>query len=120
MPRRYEKEIEEILDRDDRRARRTERVRSVTRRVTVSPRRFSFSSGKLMMLGIALIAAGWILKPLFVPLATVGALLFVAGYIAYFARSRSRPYEKRWRGEVVKYPDSMSNRFRRFFSRRRR
>ncbi len=119
MPRRYEKEIEEILNRDDRRARRTERVRSVTRRVTVTPRRLSFSSGKLMLAGVLLIAAGWIFKPLFVLLASVGALLFVAGYIAYFARSRTQPVEKRWRGEVVNFPDSWPNRFRRLFSRRR-
>ena len=72
-----------------------------------------------MMAGVALIIAGFVLRPLFVLLATVGALLFVAGYIAYFARSRNQPHEKRWRGEVVKYPDSWANRFRRFFGRRR-
>ncbi|MCH7642805.1 MAG: DUF3040 domain-containing protein [Chloroflexi bacterium] len=119
MPRRYEKEIEEILDRDDRRARRTDRVRSVTRRVTSTRRRFSFSSGTLMLIGVALIAVGWIVKPLFLPLATVGALLFVVGYISYFARSRKQPHEKRWRGEVVNFPDSLPNRVRRFFGRRR-
>lgn len=72
-----------------------------------------------MLAGVILVIAGFIFKPLFVLLASVGALLFVAGYIAYFARSRNQPYEKRWRGEVVKYPDTWSSRIRRLFGRRR-
>jgi hypothetical protein len=54
-----------------------------------------------------------------VTLATVGALLFIAGYIVYFTRSRQAPFQKRWRGEEVDFQDSWSNRFRRFFNRRR-
>ena len=119
MPRKYEKEIEDIIDRDERRARRAERVRTVTRRVRFSRPQTTLSSGNLMMAGIALIVVGFVLKSLFVLLATVGALLFVAGYIMYFARSRQRPYQKRWRGEVVDFPDSWSNRFRRFFGKKR-
>jgi len=119
MPRKYEKEIEDIIDRDERRARRTERVRSVTRRVTVSRPRLTLSSGNLMMAGIALIVVGFLLKSLFVLLGTVGALLFVAGYIMHFTRSRKQPHQKRWRGEVVDFQDSWSNRFRRFFNKRR-
>ena len=99
MPRRYEKEIEEIIDRDERRARRTERVRSVTRRVSVRKSRLTLSSGNLMLAGVVLIVIGFILKSLFVLLGSVGALLFIAGYIMYFTRSRQLPYEKRWRGE---------------------
>jgi uncharacterized membrane protein HdeD (DUF308 family) len=72
-----------------------------------------------MMAGIALIIGGLILKSLFVLLATVGALLFVAGYIMYFTRSRQQSFQKRWRGEVVDFPDSWSNRFRKFFSKQR-
>jgi Flp pilus assembly protein TadB len=119
MPRRYEKEIEKIIDRDERRARWTERVRTVSRRVSLSRSRLTLSSGNLMVAGIALIVVGFVLKSLFVLLATVGALLFVAGYIMYFTRSRQQPYQKRWRGEVVDFPDSWSNRFRRLFSKKR-
>ena len=119
MPGKYEKEIEEIIDRDERRARRTERVRTVTRRVTVPRPRLALSSGNLMAAGIALIVVGFGLKSLFVWLGSGGALLFVAGYIMYFTRSRQQSYEKRWRGEVVNFQDSWSNRFRRFFNKRR-
>ena len=119
MPRKYEKEIEDIIDRDERRARRAERVRTVTRRVRFSRPQTTLSSGNLMMAGIALIVVGFVLKSLFVLLATVGALLFVAGYIMYFTRSRQRPYQKRWRGEVVDFPHSWPNRFRRFFGKKR-
>ena len=119
MPRRYEKEIEEIIDRDEKRARRTDRVRSVSKRVSISKSRLTLSSGNLMMAGIALIVVGFVLKSLFVILGTVGALLFVAGYIMYFTRSRQQPNQKRWRGEVVDFQDSWSNKFRRFFNKRR-
>ncbi|MDP6823557.1 MAG: hypothetical protein QF554_09720 [Dehalococcoidia bacterium] len=119
MPRRYEKEIEEIIDRDDRRARRAERVQKVTRRVSVSKSQMTFSSGNVMLIGVVLIVVGLILKSLFAPLAAIGALLLVVGYVMYFTRSRRGPYQKRWRGEVVDFQDSWSNRFRRFFNRRR-
>ncbi|MCX8251387.1 MAG: DUF3040 domain-containing protein [Dehalococcoidia bacterium] len=119
MPRRYEKEIEEIIDRDDRRARRAERVRSTSRQISVPRPRLALSSINLMMAGIALIIGGLILKSLFVLLALVGALLFVAGYIVYFTRTRQQRFQKGWRGEVVDFPDSWSNRFRKFFSNQR-
>ncbi|HCV27674.1 MAG TPA: hypothetical protein QGI07_10065 [Dehalococcoidia bacterium] len=119
MPGRYEKEIEEIIDRDESRARRMERVRTVTRRIAISKSQLKLSSGNLMLAGVALVVAGLILRFLFVTLATVGALLFIAGYIVYFTRSRQAPFQKRWRGEEVDFQDSWSNRFRRFFNRRR-
>ncbi|MBT5319993.1 MAG: hypothetical protein HOL45_08820, partial [Chloroflexi bacterium] len=79
----------------------------------------SLSPGNLMLVGLVLVIAGLIVSSLFVLLASIGALVFIAGYIMYFTRSRSPRYEKRWRGEVIDFQDSWSNRFRRFFNRRR-
>ena len=119
MPRRYEKEIEEIIDRDDRRARRAERVRSMSRRISVSRPRLTLSSVNLMMAGIALIIGGLILKSLFVFLGPVGVLLFGAGCIMYFTRPRQQSLQKRWRGEVVDFPVSRSTQFRNFLRKKR-
>jgi len=119
MPNRYEEEIEEIIDRGDRSARRTERVSSVIRRVSISKSALTFSSGNVMLAGFAFIIVGLILSSFFVLLATIGALLLLIGYIMYFTRSRRQPYQKRWRGRVVDFQDNWPNRFRRFCNRRR-
>ena len=119
MPRRYEEEIEEIIDRDDRRARRSERVSSVTRRVSISKSALTLTSGNVILAGFGFIVIGLLLKSFFVLLATIGALLLIIGYIMYFTRSRRQPYQKRWRGQVVDFQDNWPNRFRRFCNRRR-
>jgi len=119
MPRRYEKEIEEIIERDDRRVRHAERVRSMSRWIRVSRPRLALNSVNLMMAGITLIIGGLIWKSLFVLLGPVGALLFVAGCIMYFTRPRQQSFQKRWRGEVVDFPVSRSTQFRNFFRKKR-
>ena len=119
MPRRYEKEIEEIIARDERRTVRNERVGHALRRINRLRSSLSLSSGNLILIGLLLFIAGMILSSLFLLLASVGSLALIAGFVTYYTRSRSPMYEKRWSGEVVCYEDSWRNRFRRFFNRPR-
>lgn len=119
MPRRYEKEIEEIIARDELRFVRNDRFSHTVRRLNSLRSSLSLSSGNLILIGLVSFIAGMIFSSLFLFLAGVGSLALIAGFVTYYTRSRSPVYEKRWRGEVVSYEDSWRNRFRRFFNRPR-
>lgn len=119
MPRqRYRQEIERILERDDARRRRVARVRRVTSGVRLP--RFSVGAGSLMWAGLAFLIAAVMLRRFFLFFAAAGVLLLIAAYLMQFARPRTRArYEPRWRAQVVRYPDTWSNRVRRLFRGRR-
>ncbi len=117
MPRqRYRQEIERILERDDGRRRRAERVRRVTARFRAP--RITVSPYSLLWSGLGLLIAAALLRRFFLFFAAAGVLLLIAAYLMQFARPRGR-HERRWRGQVVNYPDTWSNRIRRLFRGRR-
>ena len=71
---------------------------------SVRDRSARFSPGRLMFIGVALLLATLIFRPLVswmvAPLAVVGVIVFVAGYGMFFIKPRRR-YEKRWRGQPI-------------------
>ena len=116
MKDKYKEEIEEILrkageEAPSNSARRGERHpedRPVDRRASQispaqrtqrSPRRWTISSGKLLVAGLALLLIGWVSKVL--PLMWVGLIALAAAYLMYFLKPRSMQQEKRWRGRSV-------------------
>ncbi len=116
MKDKYKEEIEEILrkageEAPNNAARRPERhpedrprdgraiQRSPAQRPQRSPRRWTISSGKLLVAGLALLVIGWASKVL--PLMWIGLIALAAAYLMYFLKPRSMQQEKRWRGRSV-------------------
>ena len=116
MKDKYKEEIEEILRKageaaPDKSARQSERHpedRPLDRRAIQptpvqrpgpGPRRWTISSGKLLVAGLALLVIGWASKVL--PLMWVGLIALAAAYLLYFLKPRSMQQEKRWRGRSV-------------------
>ena len=118
MPNRYEKEIEDILERagdfggkpgDKGGAPKKPRSRSVRRLVWLYARQslsgglWSFSPGRVMLIGFVLLLSTLLIMP-FVDgvagyLAWAGLLLCIIGYGMFLARPPS--VEKRWRGRPL-------------------
>ena len=115
MQDKYKEEIEEILRKageaaPDKSARKSERPpedrprdtlasqRTPAQRPQRSPRRWTISSGKLMLAGLVLLLLGWLVVR---PLIWIGLIVLVAGYVLYFLKPRSMQQEKRWRGRSV-------------------
>ena len=116
MKDKYQEEIEEILRKagesaPDKSARQSERHpedRPRDRRASPpapaqhsrpSSRRWTISSGKLLVAGLALLFIGGVSKVL--PLMWVGLIALAAAYLLYFLKPRSIQQEKRWRGRSV-------------------
>ena len=130
MAQRYQKEIEEILDQANaqavggKAASRSGVTKRPPRRMPapqagasrLSPR-FSirFSPGWIVILGIVLLLAAWILRivqlfPGMVgPLAWGGVILFIIAYIRYFSGPR-RTVERRWRQRSIEDDSDASGR----------
>ena len=115
MKDKYQEEIEEILRKageaaPDKSARESERHpedrprdRRASKHVPAqqsrrSPRRWTISSGKLMLAGLVLLLLGWLVVH---PLIWIGLIVLVAGYVLYFLKPRAIQQEKRWRGRSV-------------------
>ena len=116
MKDKYQEEIEEILRKagetaPDKSARQGERHpenrtgdrragrRTPAQRPQGGPRRWTISSGKLLVAGLALLVIGWASKVL--PLMWIGLIALAAAYLMYFLKPRSMQQEKRWRGRSV-------------------
>ena len=121
MSQRYQREIEEILGKDDdeaseesagrpQRGQRTAHRAAPPRR----PRRFSlsFTPGRLFQMGVALLVIEVVLNwvdvnlmgiSLAAPIAYFGVALFIIAYVAFFTRPR-RSVERRWRGQALDDP----------------
>ena len=116
MKDKYQEEIEEILRKagepaPDKSARQSERhpedrprdgrasPRSPVQRPQGSQRRWTISSGKLLVAALALLVIGWASKVL--PLMWIGLIALAAAYLLYFLKPRTMQQEKRWRGRSV-------------------
>ena len=71
--------------------------RAPAQRVRTSSRRWTISSGKLMLAGLVFILIGLVIRPLI----WIGLAALVAAYLLYFLKHRSINQEKRWRGRSV-------------------
>ena len=115
MAQRYQREIEEILDKVNEdapvesRAKRGSRPGSAPSKRRPEPNRrprvtFDFSPGRLLVIGVLLLAGALVLKLIGVgfaaPFAWVGIALFVVAYILFFTKPR-RTVERRWRGQSI-------------------
>ena len=113
---RYQREIEEILDKvnedlpADAGSKRGQRSQQETRS---APRkaegrnsrvRFDFSPGRLVVIGAALLVAALLfvlVLPAFAqPTLWIGVGLFIVAYLLFFTKPR-RTMEKRWRGQSI-------------------
>ena len=63
------------------------------------PRRWTISSGKLLVAAVVLLLIGWVSKVF--PLMWVGLIALAAAYLMYYLKPRSIQQEKRWRGRSV-------------------
>ena len=112
---RYQREIEEILDKvnEDQPAKgasaRPRAPRDVRTTPPKAPRRaprvrFQFSPGRLLMTGVALLFLALlfltIVPILAAPAAWAGIGLFIVAYVLFFIKPR-RTAEKRWRGQSI-------------------
>ena len=116
MGQRYQREIEEILDQVNEdapsgsapagkgRAPKAWQTRPGQTSGRRGQRRLTFSSGRLMMVGVVLIVSALLLlgvaPALAAPAAWLGIGLLITGYVVYFTKPR-RPVERRWRGEII-------------------
>ena len=112
MAQRYQREIEEILDKKNEEAGKAgkgnssgPRSQSKTKRAR-QPRsgpRFALrvTPGNLALGGVVLLLAALIFG--LQPLLWVGIALFVIAYLTYFTKPR-RTGERRWRGEIIDDP----------------
>ena len=121
MAQRYQREIEEILDKVNEDAPVESRAKRGSRPGAPSKRRpepggrprvtFDFSPGRLLVIGVVLLAGALVLKVLGLgfaaPFAWVGIALFVVAYILFFTRPR-RTVERRWRGQSMEDPPAQS------------
>ncbi len=116
MKDKYKEEIEEILRQageaaPDKSARQSERhpedrprdgrasKRAPAQRPQGRPGRWTITSGKLLLAGLALLLIWWVTK--FTPLMVLGLIALVGGYALYYLKPRSMQQEKRWRGRSV-------------------
>ena len=131
MPSRYEREIEDILEKagvaperggsasgSDARAPKKRRSRSIRRltwlyvKQSLSGGAWSFSPGRIMLIGVVLLLISlpmtWFASgvPLLAFLPWVGLLLAIIGYGMALARPAKR--EKRWRGQLIEESESRS------------
>ena len=118
MSNRYQREIEEILDQvkdnapaDEVGAKRRQVKQERRPRSSNGRPRLSFSTGRLMLMGIGLLVASLLLVGIFPPLAApaawLGIILFIGAYVVYFTKPRART-EKMWRGESIQDPPSQT------------
>ena len=118
MPdKRIKKEIEDILERDERRSRR--RSSAGLPAIRLTPER-------LMLAGLGALVLALIVRGLFAPLALAAVALFGVGYAMRLKRGRrgarpTPPHEPAWRGQhvgregnVIEFRDSWRNRLRRW------
>ena len=116
MSDKYEKEIEEILERaenvlpKDRSRPQTQRADPVEESSgplsrLAGGRRLKISAGKLMIISFGLLLLALILGAtslgFVLPLVVAGLVLFVVAYALFFVRPSSGSSEKRWRGRVI-------------------
>ena len=116
MKDKYREEIEEILRKageaaPDKSAKQSERhpedrprdgragKRVPAQQPQRNPRRWTISSGKLLVAAVALLLIGWVSKVF--PLMWVGLIALAAAYLMYYLKLRSIQQEKRWRGRSV-------------------
>ena len=125
MSQKYQKEIEEILRQAGElegpgQSKGSDRNlwRLIRRNVNQSlwDKGWSISPGKVIVVGVSLLLAALIIRPLVSglvgPVALAGLLLFIVGYGMAFARPKK--IEKRWRGQPIdQASDSWWDRFRR-------
>jgi hypothetical protein len=112
MSNRYQREIEEILEQVNEDAPtgaqpkgRAGQVQRATRRPRSGANpSAAFTSGRLMLAGVALIVSSLLfiglLPSLAGPAVWLGIFLLITGYVVYFAKPR-RTVERRWRGEII-------------------
>ena len=134
MPSRYQREIEDILEKAGeegprRRPQRPRERRSLRKlvwlyvRQSLSGNLFSISPGRIMLLGFVLLLSFLLVRPfnggVAGMLAWAGLIIFIIGYGMVLVRPPK--IEKRWRGQSVELGpsrDSWLDRIRRRFTRR--
>ena len=134
MPSRYQREIEDILEKAGeegprRRPQRPRERRSLRQlvwlyvRQSLSGNLFSISPGRIMLLGFVLLLSFLLVRPfnggVAGMLAWAGLIIFIIGYGMVLVRPPK--IEKRWRGQSVEIGssgDSWLDRIRRRFTRR--
>lgn len=117
---RYEREIEEILGQVNEEAPAATKSRRGARRATREawpggpPRlraAFDFSSGRLFLIGAALLVGSLVLTlvgfAFAAPFAWVGIGLFIVAYLRFFTKPR-RTVDRMWRGQSIEDPPSPS------------
>lgn len=115
MAQRYQREIEEILDKvNEEQPAEGGTKRATGRRREPQPKKppgnssifgsFNFSPARLLVIGVLLLFAALVLNgpaPAFAaPAAWLGIGLLVTAYILFFTKPR-RTVERRWRGQVI-------------------
>ena len=125
MSQRYQREIEEILDqvKDDAPAGKgSPKPGQLKQQRPPNARgrrpRWSLSTGRLMLMGIALLVLSLPLSAsvpaLAAPAALLGIALFIGAYVVFFSKPRSRS-GKMWRGEPIEDAPAQSG-IQRFWS----
>ena len=117
---RYEREIEEILGQVNEEAPAATKSRRGARRATREARpsgpprlrpAFDFSSGRLFLIGAALLVGSLVLTLVgfgfAAPFAWVGIGLFIVAYLRFFTKPR-RSVDRMWRGQSIEDPPSPS------------
>ena len=117
---RYEREIEEILGQVNEEAPAATKSRRGPRRATrearppgprLRPPAFDFSSGRLFLIGAALLVGSLVLTLVgfgfAAPFAWVGIGLFIVAYLRFFTKPR-RTVDRMWRGQSIEDPPSPS------------
>ncbi|MFW6174268.1 MAG: hypothetical protein ACOC5K_00620 [Chloroflexota bacterium] len=113
---RIRRDIEEILERDEARERRRQRVRSLTSRLKLPRARdVRITPARLAVGALLLVAVALAVRQFTLLLISAAFVLLIAAYLMQ-ASGPSARYEKRWRGEIVEYPDSASNKLRRWMA----
>ena len=117
---RYEREIEEILGQVNEEAPAAKKSRRGPRRATsevrpagppLRPPTLDFSSGRLCLIGAALLVGSLVLTlvgfAFAAPFAWVGIGLFIVAYLRFFTKPR-RSVDRMWRGQSIEDPPSSS------------
>ncbi|MCI0778564.1 MAG: hypothetical protein J4N31_02335 [Chloroflexi bacterium] len=117
---RYEREIEEILGQVNEEAPAAKKSRRGPRRATsevrpagprLRPPTLDFSSGRLFLIGAALLVGSLVLTlvgfAFAAPFAWVGIGLFIVAYLRFFTKPR-RNVDRMWRGQSIEDPPSPS------------
>ena len=112
MPKRYQEEIEEILQQAGElrsgggRRGPTKGFPSLVWRYvakSIGGKTWSITPGRVMLVAIALLLSALVMQGagpgIVAPLAWAGLLLFIVGYAMFFIRPRG--VEKRWRGQPI-------------------